>query len=140
MFGDDDKGRLENMVTAVCYSPVFYLALSFVLSSFKVHSTVNLRMLSNIMLCASLAAVLLSRVLHMLLVPAESTPTPKRIAATCLLLAWIGEAISMCGAVIVWMGAQLMWCAPFLIISGLYLIDFRVFRLPEIISRWPGNK
>jgi hypothetical protein len=140
MFGEDDKGRLENMVTAVCYSPLFYLALSFVLSSFRIHAGINLRLLSNIMLGASFAAVLLSRLLHVLLIPADASPGPKRIAAACLLLAGIGEAVSVCGAVAVWMGAPLQGCAPFLIISALYLLDFRVFRFPAIISRWPKEK
>lgn len=129
--------ELVRMMNLMFFSPLVYALAAWLLSRYPLKTRVDLDLMIVLSLGASVGLLLLSRPLRWLLLPPGCEITSAKIVLACMILATIGEAIALAGAVTVWFGARLVAYIPFLIISGLYYFDFRAFRFPAIISLWP---
>lgn len=131
------RSELVRMMNLVFFSPLIYALAAWLLSQHQLKVDVDLDLLVVLSLGGSIGLILLSRPLRWLLMPPGSAITSAKIVLSCMILATIGEAIALAGAMAVWFGAPLVSYIPFLIVSGLYYFDFRAFRFPMILSLWP---
>jgi hypothetical protein len=139
MFSRITRNELIRMMNAVFFTPMLYALVAWVLSRHPLHVDSDLNMLTVICLAVSIGLIILARPLRWLLLPPGKHPSGKIVVA-CFVLSTIGEIIAMCGVAVVWLGARLESYIPFLIVSGLYYLDFRVFRFPAIMALWPDEK
>ncbi len=140
MFSRITRTDLVRMMNGVFFSPMVYAVAAWLLSRWPLAVAVDLQLALSLCLAGSVALLVVSRPLRWLLLPPGAEHTRARIVMACFVLSTIGEVIAMSGAAVVWLGAPLKAYIPFLIVSGLYFLDFRAFRLPAILSQWPDEK
>ena len=134
-----NRNDVERMAALVSWSPLLYALLALLLSKYPLNVDVDLSTMYNGALISAFALLLISRPLLWIIVPPGQEPTKARVGAACLVLAGVGELMAICGVVCVWCGAALTSFIPFFILSALYYVDFRLFRLNRILDMWPGQ-
>lgn len=140
MFSRITRNELIRMMNAVFFSPMLYALVAWVLSHHQVQVDLDLNMLTATCLAVSIGLMILARPLRWILLPQGVEHPSGKIVIACFVLSTIGETIAMCGVAVVWFGARLEAYIPFLIVSGLYYLDFRTFRFPAIMALWPDEK
>lgn len=139
MFSRISRTDLVRMMNGVFFSPMLYAVAAWILSRYPLKTAVDIHLVTSACLSGCVALIIISRPLRWLLLPPGMQHATGRIVMACFVLSTIGELMAMSGAAVVWLGARLQTYIPFLIVSGLYYLDFRVFRFPAIMSRWPKD-
>lgn len=136
MLKEADAKTLNFMVTATCFSPLFYALIALLLDG-KTEVSPNLSIIYKTLIIAAFILVVISRPVERLLIPVKTMKgdlEDARIALTGVLVAGVSELICLLGIGAVIAGANFNAFIPFFALSSLSFADFRIFRFPAMLE------
>ncbi len=128
-------------VSMISFSPILYGIIAFFLDGkIPTPDSIDLQLTNTILLITSVTILIVSRPLEKYIAPDPMAGVPTHASKTILaaiLVSALSETISIFAVIIVCLGADFRAAIPYLLISSISFLDFRLIRYQRLSDMMP---